>query len=307
MSWSPRNTSVSYGTTPYDWNAASIYECTWYAYWRVQEGSGLSQPPCWFSGSGSSGTGAYTNARYWLDNYRDPWEVKGLSYSPVAGDIIVFTGTYGHVVVVEAVNGNGTLQVSDYNLIGGHHSFGFKSDYTYGDTIQGYISTGACIGALHNPNIEPTPPTPPTPTETLEIEITPSSYSVTMSETEDYKDFTFGITITGIPAGQTVSGGNTYPGLSRIYNTGWSYSDYTVNGIGYRSAVKTQTLRYDREHNYAYTITKHMYFSMSFSTGTIASDTPMNINVKAKPGIKLLAALSNRRRQLRRIFNVFRI
>lgn len=154
MSWTMRTSAPTYGTAPYDWNAASLYECTWYAYWRVQEGSGLSEPPCWYSGSGSSGYGAYTNAKYWLAHYRDPWIVKDLSYQPVAGDIIVFTGTYGHVVVVEKKNSDNTLQVSDYNLIGGASTFGYMSSYTYGNRITGAGgSTGNCIGALHDPNI----------------------------------------------------------------------------------------------------------------------------------------------------------
>ena len=165
MSWTPRNTPPSTGTSPYDWNAASLYECTWYAYWRVQEGSGGEYgPPCWYTGSGSSGAGAYTNAKLWLDHYRDPWIVEDLNYSPVQGDIIVFTGNYGHVVVVEGNNGDGTLAISDYNLIAGTQQFGYKSDYEYGDTITGpTISTGACIGALHNPNATPGPGPGPEP------------------------------------------------------------------------------------------------------------------------------------------------
>lgn len=160
MSWTPRYNAVPYDEPPYDWTLGSLYECTWYAYFRVQEGSGLSEPPCWFSGSGSSGYGLYTDAKYWLDHYRTPWQVKDLNYKPVEGDIIVFTGTAGHVVVVEHVNTDDTLVVSDYNLIGGYHAFGIKYDYVYGDIIRGYMTTGACIGALHNPNISPTPPTP---------------------------------------------------------------------------------------------------------------------------------------------------
>lgn len=157
MSWQARTAAPATGTAPYDWNAGTIYECTWYAYWRVQEGSGLNQPPVWQNGSGSTGTGAYRNARYWLEHWRTPWIVEPLEYYPVEGDIIVFTGTYGHVVVVEKVNGDGTLSVSDYNLIGGAQQFGYKTNYIYGEPIQGYIPTGACIGALHNPNIEPGP------------------------------------------------------------------------------------------------------------------------------------------------------
>ena len=168
MSWTARTTSVSSGTSPYDWNSAYIGQCTWYAYYRVQEGSGLSQPPCWYSGSGSSGTGLYTDAKYWLARYRDPWEVKDLSYELQVGDIVVFTGNFGHVVVVESVNSNGTVNVSDYNLIAGNETFGYKTNYRYGDIIRGTVyNTGACIGALHNPNITPTPPEPPTPTISL--------------------------------------------------------------------------------------------------------------------------------------------
>lgn len=164
-SWTVRESPVVNGTQPYDWNSASKFQCTWYAYYRVQEGSGLSQPPCWYSGSGSSGSGLYTNAKEWLNHYRDPWEVKGLDYQPQVGDIIVFTGTYGHVVVVEKVNQNGTLYITDYNLMGGNEAFGSMGAYRYGDRIYGPdASTGACIGALHNPNIGPGPgPEPPGP------------------------------------------------------------------------------------------------------------------------------------------------
>lgn len=168
MSWNQRTTPVLNNTTPYDWTSENKYQCTWYAYYRVQEGSGLSQPPCWYSGSGSSGYGAYTNAKDWLSHYRTPWVVKNLSYQPVPGDIIVFTGTYGHLVVVEKLNSNNTLQVSDYNLIAGDETFGYKTDYVYGDRIYGAnYNTGACIGALHNPNIDPEPPEPPQPTRIL--------------------------------------------------------------------------------------------------------------------------------------------
>lgn len=295
MSWIPRSSAPSPGTEPYDWGSASIYECTWYAYWRVQEGGGYS-PPCWYDGSGSSGYGAYTNAKYWLDHYRSPWQVKGTSYTPVPGDIVVFTGTYGHVVVVESVNGDGSYVVTDYNLIAGHHAFGRKTNYIYPNTITGASqSTGPCIGCLHYPSSEPPGPGP---TETLEISITPSYYSVTMDFSMDFVDFPFSISISGIPDGETVSGGNTYPGLSRVANTGWTYSDYVVDGVTYRSAYKQQTLRYDREYGYPYSTVKHMYFNISKSTGTISTDTPMYINVSARVHIsRLISALFQKRKR----------
>lgn len=155
--WAIRYEGPAYGTPPYDWNSASRYQCTWYAYWRVQEGSGLAQPPCWYRGSGSSGYGLYTNAKEWLNHYRDPWEVKGLNYDPQAGDIIVFDGIAGHVVVVEKNNGDGTLYITDYNGLGGSERWGYKTNYVYGNRLPG---TGNCIGALHNPNISPEPPGP---------------------------------------------------------------------------------------------------------------------------------------------------
>ena len=106
-----------------------------------------------------------------------------------------------------------------------------------------------------------------------------------MPESADSIDFTFTILVEGIPDGESVSGNNTYPGLTRIYNTGWSYTDYTYSGTTYRRATKTQTLRYARESDSAYTTTKHMYFNMTFSTGTLSTDTPMYITIEAKQSI----------------------
>lgn len=137
------------------------------------------------------------------------------------------------------------------------------------------------------------PPTPPTPTETPKITITPSAYFKTMSSAADYVDFPYSITITGIPAGETVSGGNTYPNLSRVYNTGWSYSSYTIDGVTYQTATKQQTLRYYREGVSAYATVKYMYFNLTFSNGSIHSTTPMTINVQQKESpSKLLAVLN---------------
>lgn len=282
MAWTVRTTAPTNGTPPYDWNAGSIYECTWYAYWRVQEGFNMTDPPCWFSGSGSSGYGAYTDAKYWGDHYRSPWVFyAGQNYSPVAGDIIVFTGNFGHVVVVEEKNLNGTYVITDYNLIAGTHTFGRKTDYTFPNTISGAIySTGAVIGVLHYPSS--TPPTPPTPTTTPSITITPASYTRTMASSQNYLDFTFDIEVTGIPDGESASGGNTYPGLTREYNSGWTYTNYTVSGVTYRTATKRQTLRYTREYATSYTITKHMYFNYTFSNGSLSTDTPMYITVQAQ-------------------------
>lgn len=150
-------------------------------------------------------------------------------------------------------------------------------------------------------------PTPPTPSEeNLSITITPASYTSTMQYDQDALDFTFNIVITGIPNGETVSGGNTYPDLVRVANTGWSYTNYVVNGVTYRRGEKQQTLRYYREYNVAYTTTKHMYFNITKSTGTISTDTPMYITVKAK-GIQpsLRGYLARRKRRGRINANLY--
>ena len=159
MSWTPRTTGPTSGTPPYDWNAYTRYQCTWYAYWRVQEGYNMSDPPCWQTGSGSSGSGYYNDAKTWLQHYRDPWIAHDISdgTTPGPGDIVVFTGTLGHVVVVEKVNADTTLCVSDYNLIAGSEIWGYKTDYTYGNRIYGFYNTGNCIGYLTYPAAPPQP------------------------------------------------------------------------------------------------------------------------------------------------------
>ena len=99
--FTPRTSPVEYGTKPYAWNISpeKIYQCVWFAYYRSLE-AGFSAP-CWYEGSGETGYGAYTNAKEWLKNYRSPWEVKDTNYIPVAGDIAVFDGEYGHVQFME--------------------------------------------------------------------------------------------------------------------------------------------------------------------------------------------------------------
>ena len=124
-----------------------------------------------------------------------------------------------------------------------------------------------------------------------------------MNGNQDYVDFTFDITISGIPANETVSGGNTYPGLTRVYNTGWTYTDYTVSGTTYRYAYKRQTLRYERESTGGGAVVRHMYFNITKSTGTISSDTRMYITVEPK---SILAVLAGRllRKKRRGRYNV---
>lgn len=94
-----RTEPVAYGTEPYRWDVGSVYQCTWFVYYRIAELNLGWEFPCWWDRE--TKTGSYTNAKEWLKNYRDPWEVKDPSYTPVAGDIAVFDGTFGHVQFLE--------------------------------------------------------------------------------------------------------------------------------------------------------------------------------------------------------------
>lgn len=254
--------------------------CTWWCWGRLYETMGTYLPN-------------YGDANNWYDQYTGSKDTDASNIQP--GDIIVLTdSSAGHVMFVEQVVG-GTVYISQsaYSTrsvwIGKAcltTSYSKSNIYRgaslniYKDIDTAYYCTVA--GVLHTGGSGPGPG--PTPTEDLDISISPSSYSVTMSASQTYVDFTYNIVITGIPDGESISGGNTYPGLIRVGNTGWSYSSYTVGGVTYQRASKSQVLRYTREHDYAYSTTKHMYFNLSYSTGTIDTDTPMYINVQATGG-----------------------
>ena len=134
-----RTTPVTPGTKPYNWSSDNVYQCTWYAYYRCGE-KGLPYP-CWWDRA--TQTGSFTNAKDWLANYRDPWEVKDVDYIPVENDIVVFNGQYGHVAFVEKVE-NGIAILSQY-MSGDINSF---SNYAWS---IGTPYTGQLLGYLHCP------------------------------------------------------------------------------------------------------------------------------------------------------------
>lgn len=249
--------------------------CTWWCWGRLNQTMGTSLP--------NMGDG-----KDWYDNYSGDKDRNANNIQP--GDIIVLTDNdAGHVMFVEKVDGNTiTISQSAYSTRSVWSGMAClvttfsKSDIYQGNSINMYKDLDTAyyqevIGVIHTGEAGPTPePVEP------EISIVPSSYSVTMSAEEDYVDFPYDITISGIPTGESVSGGNTYPGLSRVANTGWSYSSYVVDGVIYRRATKSQTLRYERESNGEYVTTKHMYFNLTFSNGSINTDTPMTITVEKK-------------------------
>ena len=138
-----RKSPVTYGAPPYNWNVKSIYQCTWYAFYRSLEKNMTA--PCYWDRNTKQGT--YTNAKDWLANYREPWVVKGLDYKPCANDIVVFNGNYGHVAFIEEVNGDFAL-LSQY-MNGNPNSF---SNYKW---QIGTNYTGSLFGYLHYDSIEP--------------------------------------------------------------------------------------------------------------------------------------------------------
>lgn len=95
----------------YDWgygsssNSSRGYgyrNCTDWVAWRIPEITGVSVPRGW------------SHAKYWDDRARE----SGYSVDTIAekGDIAVWnSGAYGHVEVVESVNGDGSVNTSAYN------------------------------------------------------------------------------------------------------------------------------------------------------------------------------------------------
>lgn len=142
MSFEIRKTAPVYPEEPYNWSAASKFQCTWYAYYRALE-CGFTAPCYW---DRATRQGSYTNAKLWLENFREPWQVKGPDYSPVAGDIAVFDGTYGHVAFIEKVS-KGIRTVSDYNRVASE-TFAVDS-WAEGTDFKG---VGPLLGFLHFPN-----------------------------------------------------------------------------------------------------------------------------------------------------------
>lgn len=299
----PYNTSGGYGGPRYEPdynyndedNPSKDYNgnCTWWCCGRLRQTIGTSLP--------NMGNGAN-----WATNYSGTVDTDATNIQP--GDIICLTdGGLGHVMFVETVNDN-VVTVSEsawstrsiWNGMACLVTTYNKNDIYAGASLNIYKDLDSAayqtvVGILKTGIPGPTPPTPPTPTVSLTIDIDPSGYTVTMNGSEDYVDFTYNITVSGIPAGETISGGNTYPGLTRVYNTGWTYVDYDVSGTTYRYAYKQQTLRYERESNGGYTTVKHMYFNISKSTGTISSDTRMYITVKPKTFLAILASRLTKR------------
>ena len=137
--WTPRTTPVKEGEQPFAWGIPSVWQCTWFCYFEAERcGLGF---PCYFDRA--TKTGSYTNAKDWLKEYRDPWiPITDPDYTPVAGDILVYDGEYGHVIFMET-----DIMTAEYRN-GDPNSFrnGKVGDFN-----------GTLLGVLHYPYSPVTP------------------------------------------------------------------------------------------------------------------------------------------------------
>ena len=312
----PKNMHTYKTFTQYVWNhlaPETAGNCTWFAFGEtsriVQECKNDESYNIQY-GSGNEFMSRSPNALLWLNNAtnKGAWHTEGDTrgdFDPATssiagtlitvqpGDILCYWASdgYGHVEIVEKISGgnvycSGSKAAARQPAVFYYDRIVASSQFKVGQRhyFTGYDADGNSIswsndyfqGIIRNPYV-----TEQGDTTVPEINISPTSYSKIMSPSQDYLDFQFTITITGIPEGEIVSGGNSYPGLDRVQNTGWSYTNYTVGGNTYRRATKTQTLRYNKEYNYAYSTTKYMYYNLTFDNGSISSQTPMHIDVRA--------------------------
>ncbi len=117
----PSGSSVPYGapTGPWDPWAYEYRNCTSYVAWKINS---ISSAP-----NISSDLYGLGNAADWPSSVPGSW----IDHRPRAHDAAVLGGVaggQGHVMFVEAVNSNGTIDVSQYNVVPGAYSEQFNMD-----------------------------------------------------------------------------------------------------------------------------------------------------------------------------------
>jgi hypothetical protein len=128
--FAPRTTPLIYGEEPWKWDVDSVWQCTWYSFWRFFQVHGIY--PTYQSRATKSGS--YNNANTWLENYRDPVKPMGKDYVPVAGDIVVYDWSdLGHVAFMET-----DTMTSSYGN-GKADSFKFQDYRKFNGEIMGYL------------------------------------------------------------------------------------------------------------------------------------------------------------------------
>lgn len=128
--FTPRTTPLIYGEEPWKWDVDSVWQCTWYSFWRFYQVHGIF--PTYQNRAKKSGS--YNNANTWLVNYRDPVKPMGKDYVPVAGDIVVYDWSdLGHVAFMET----DTMSSSYGN--GNPDSFKFQDYRKFNGEIMGFL------------------------------------------------------------------------------------------------------------------------------------------------------------------------
>ncbi len=113
----PRSLSCNYGTCTEDGMGYYIGQCTSYVAWKRRK-IGKPIPPA--IGNGGEWTGGAAGYPQ--------------SYTPQSGDAMIFPnlGSYGHVAFVDSVNGDGTVNISEYNWTPDSFTMRTVNPYSYG-------------------------------------------------------------------------------------------------------------------------------------------------------------------------------
>ena len=128
--FTPRTTPLIYGEEPWKWDVDSVWQCTWYSFWRFYQVHGIF--PTYQNRA--TKIGSYNNANTWLVNYRDPVKPMGKDYIPVAGDIVVYDWSdLGHVAFMET-----DTMTSSYGN-GKADSFTFQDYRKFNGEILGFL------------------------------------------------------------------------------------------------------------------------------------------------------------------------
>ena len=317
MAFTPRTTvptdlSTWYGSYN-SWNRYSSFgdgNCTWYAYGRTGEIANRNIYNEFYI------TQSPGNGKDWIYNTWQNYTHTSGTIDLHLGDILVWGGgTYGHVEVVEGISGNSIT--TSYSIAGTTWAnsmyFGtrvitkpswgsYLGTVYHNDGSSSYL-TNTFIGYIHNPYVNGGGGGGETPT----VSVSPSSANGVISSTDDYIDFNFTITVSGIPENEDATNGFSFSNCYRYqYTTGWIYTTYTSGGNTYKTATRSLIVRYDRQHDYAYSDTAYMYWNKTFSNGSVSSSTKMTITIQEKETVEIdtLSALmykliSNRKRRVR--------
>lgn len=264
-------------------NSDSVYlgNCTWWCMGRLLE-SGCQTNVNWGIG----------DAVDWYNNWTGSKDTNANNIQ--AGDIIVLSDTArGHVMFVEQVSGS-TIYISqsaysDKSIwidkackVNNYQ----KSEIYIGSSINIYKGYGISayenvVGVIHTGGN--TPPTPPSPGTTPTVSVSPSSYTGVLDDHSSYIDMAFTITVSGIPETENAQSAISFSSncYRHMYTSNWTYTTYTVGGVTYQTGVRSLIVRYDRLHDYAYNDTAYMYYTKTFSNGSVSNTTPMYITIQA--------------------------